>query len=149
MPMITWSKNGVNLEESSDIDIYYDESIDTHFLEIFEAKSKDAGQYKCTASNIFGTETVTVILNVTQNREEIVEGQEDIRVKLRSRPARKIVAEESGPDWGKLKKAKPLPPKEQEQREGYKLKHFEKEKKVVEEVKKYKELEVGKFYTKF
>lgn len=145
MPMITWSKNGVNLEESSDMDIYYDESIDTHFLEIFEAKSKDAGQYKCTASNIFGTETVTVILNVTQNREEIVEGQEDIRVKLRSRPARKIVAEESGPDWGKLKKAKPLPPKEQEQREGYKLRHVEKEKKVVEEVKKYKELEVGQF----
>jgi hypothetical protein len=125
MPMIKWIKNGVTLEESEEMDVYYDETNDTHFLEIFEAKSKDAGQYKCVASNIFGSETVPVILNVTHNKEEVPHF-EDIKIKLRSRPARKIVQEEVGPDWGTLKKAGPRYQADKDKWELPKLKHWEK-----------------------
>lgn len=125
MPMIKWVKNGVVLEESEEIDVYYDETNDTHFLEILEAKSKDAGQYKCTASNFFGSQTVPVILNVTHNKEEVIQ-LEDIKIKLRSRAPRKIVQEDNGPDWGTLKKAGPRNQFEKEKWEIPKLKHWEK-----------------------
>ena len=121
MPMIKWVKNGVTLEESEEFDVYYDETNDTHFLEILEAKSKDAGQYKCTANNIFGSETVSVILNVTHNKEEVLH-VEDLKIKLRSRPPRKIVQEEVGT----LRKAGPRNQFEKDKWEIPKLKHWEK-----------------------
>jgi hypothetical protein len=34
--------------ESDNIEIYYDEEVDTHFIEFVEATSKDAGTYKAT-----------------------------------------------------------------------------------------------------
>jgi hypothetical protein len=130
MPMIKWIKNGVEVEESDNIEIYYDEEVDTHFIEFAEATSKDAGTYKCIASNMFGSETVQCVLVVSQNRNEVPEVVEV--VKLRSRPARKVTVEESGPDWGTLKKAGPKHKKEEEKRDPYKLKHWEDEKPLTD-----------------
>jgi hypothetical protein len=146
MPMIKWVKNGVILKGSEEMDVYYDETNDTHFLEIFEAKSKDAGQYKCIASNIFGSETVPVILNVTLNKEEVVV-IEDIKVKLKSRPPRPkvFVEEESGPDWSTMSLKRAGPSRkiaEEDEWELPKLKHWEIEKKTEEMPEKKEETSV-------
>lgn len=107
MPLITWSKGGYNLSESSKNDIFYDDKNDTHFLEINDCTTKDAGSYKVTASNIYGTDCHSFMLNVTQNKEEITDFIEDIRIKLKSRSVRKVTLNDShGPEWNSLKRVK-------------------------------------------
>ena len=140
MPMIKWIKNGAILKRSEEMDVFYDETNDTHFLEIFEAKSKDAGQYKCIASNIFGSEIVPVILNVTLNKEEVVV-IEDIRVKLKSRPPRPkvFVEEDVSPDWSTMPLKRAGPSRkivEEDEWEIPKLKHWEIEKTTEEPIEK-------------
>lgn len=124
MPTVTWSKGGVNIEDSDEMESYYDEAVDAHFLEIFECKSKDTGNYKVTATNIFSSESAPVSLVMTQNPDEVV----DYNMKLKNRSPRKLNAEEGGPDWGKLKKAGSRAKKPDDGPEGFKLKHWEKEK---------------------
>lgn len=105
MPLVTWSKNGFNLAESSKVDVYYDENNDTHYLEISDCNSKDAGAYKATASSLFGSESVPFVLNVTQNKLE-ASNLEEMYVKLKKRPRRKNLPDESSPEWHVLKRAK-------------------------------------------
>ena len=128
MPTISWSKGGVTLEDSSEIEIYYDDAIDAHFMEILECKSKDAGNYKVTATNIFASETTPVSLVFTSNPADVV----DYSMKLKSRTPRKFGPEESGPEWGKLKKAGARAKQAEDGPEGYKLRHVEKDKKETE-----------------
>jgi len=112
MPIIKWTKNGIEVEEVEDvIEIYYDDNVDTHFLEFSETTSKHAGTYKCTASNLFGSETVQCVLVVSKNRDEVPEVMETVTLRSRA----------------------PRPKKEEEKREGYKLKHWEDEKPLTDQ----------------
>jgi len=128
MPEVSWSKGGVTLETSDELDFWYDESVDAHFLEIYECKSKDAGNYKVTATNIFASETIPVSLVLTNNPEDVV----DYSMKLKSRTPRKFADGESGLDWGKLKKGGSRGKRTEEGPDWGKLKHWEKEKKETE-----------------
>ena len=134
-PSILWTKGALNLTESSKFDIFYDETIDTHFLEILDCNSNDAGQYKATASNIFGSEIVLFTLNVTQNKFEISHVQ-DFKAKLKSRLPRKLVEDKPDCKLLPLKKNNQLTNNRQNaQPDTPKLKHWQNEyKKFLKEL---------------
>ncbi len=70
-PVVTWSKGRNQLQDSKEIKIYSDDSINAYFMEIENCKQKDAATYVVTASNEFGTETCSVTLIITTNPEEV------------------------------------------------------------------------------
>ena len=131
-PIVTWTK-GRNLfttDISTDLKIYYDESVDVNFMEIANCKSKDAGTYQVTATNEFGSEIAPVTLIITQNPEEVV----DLKSKLKNRDLKKRSSTEEGPDWGKLRKASQGQRPDDVGPDGIKLKHVELVKKQAEDV---------------
>jgi hypothetical protein len=140
MPVVTWTKGRNTLEDSADLKVYYDQSIDVHFMEIFNCKQKDAGTYQVTATNQFGVETAPVTLMFTHNPEDVI----DYKTNLKNRSPRVSAIEEEGPDWGKLRKAGSKKSSDEEDAERIKLKHFEREKQESEPIKKEAQKEVKK-----
>lgn len=128
MPTVSWSKGGVTLDDSDYYDCFYDEAVDAHFMEIAECKSKDAGNYKVTATNLFASESIPVSLVLTSNPEDVV----DYSLKLKSRTPRKLGPDDSGLDWGKLKKGGQRAKRGDEGPDWGKLRHVEKDKKEGE-----------------
>jgi len=128
---VTWAKgrNELTSEASENVKIYYDETIDVNFMEILNCKQKDAGTYQVTATNEFGSDTAPVTLMFTHNPEEVV----DYKLNLQHRAAKRSSSQSSEPDWGTLKKAGSRRGSDEEGPDGFKLKHWEREKGVSPE----------------
>jgi hypothetical protein len=130
-PVVSWTKSrAVLATDGTDLKVFYDDSIDVHFMEIANCKPKDAGTYQVTATNEFGTETAPVTLIITQNPEEVV----DLKSMLKNRDFKKRSSNEEGPDWGRLRKGGPGQRADDAGPEGFKLRHVEPVKKKAEEV---------------
>ncbi len=121
---VTWAKGRNELHDSENIKIFYDEKIDVHFMEIMNCKQKDAGTYQVTATNEFGCDTAPVTLMFTHNPEEVV----DYKLNLQHRTPKRSSSQSSEPDWGTLKKAGSRRGSDEEGPDGFKLKHWEREK---------------------
>ena len=133
-PEITWFKGRNEITASSDVKIYYDDLLDCYFMEILKCKTKDAGTYQVTASNIFGSDTAPVTLIITQNPEDVV----DPKKMLKNRSGRARASDEEGPDWGKLKKGGPGNKNDDPDALKYKLRHVEFDQKPEEATVKEK-----------
>lgn len=62
--IVSWYKNGVLIEPSTDYMISYDKFTGVCTLDISEAFPQDSGQYTCVASNSAGNESSTAWLVV-------------------------------------------------------------------------------------
>lgn len=130
-PSVTWNKGRNSISEDFETKIYFDEQIGVNFLELQNTKSKDAGTYQVTATNEFGSVTEPVTLIITQNAEDVV----DLKSLLKNRNYQRKQAEESDADFGKLRKAGVIQKPEEAEAEMVKLRHVEREKLKVEEIK--------------
>lgn len=65
-PVITWSKEGVVIEESSQIKMYCDEKDDVYVicLRLSEPNLEDSGLYKCNIKNDLGEVNANLTLNI-------------------------------------------------------------------------------------
>lgn len=133
-PSVSWTKGKIQIIESDEIKIYYDDQLDVNFMEIVTSKTKDAGTYQVTASNEFGSVTEPVTLIITQNEDDVV----DYKNMLKNRNYKKTGAAEEDADFGKLRKAGVREKPAEEDPEKIKLRKVEKEKKPTEEIKKEK-----------
>ena len=70
----TWTKNGQQLSHfQNGITIKTDESEDNSVLSIIDIKSENAGNYTCSVSNAFGTDSYTIRLEVYVPSKWIIE----------------------------------------------------------------------------
>lgn len=138
LPEVTWAKGRNDIVESDTTKIYYDETCDVNFMEVLNCSQKDAGTYQVTATNQFGSDTAPVTLMFTHNPDDVV----DYKLNLKNRTPKRSLIDESDPDWGKLKKAGSKRGSADENPDGFKLKHWEKEKEPSPEHLKIKKEEV-------
>lgn len=64
LPVVRWYKDGQEIMPSTDFQISYDESTGFSTLKIPEVFPEDAGEYACTAENMFGDATTSASLVV-------------------------------------------------------------------------------------
>lgn len=130
-PVVTWAKGKVPVVEDAETKIYFDDQIGSHFLELLNTKSKDAGTYQVTATNDFGSASEPVTLIITKNAEDVV----DLKSMLKTRNYQRGQAQEDGADFGKLRKSSASKRPDDDDPEKMKLRHVERQKLTAEEVK--------------
>ncbi|CAF1491714.1 unnamed protein product, partial [Adineta ricciae] len=121
-PMVVWSrgKGKIFTENTSKYTLYYDDELDAHMFEINQCSNADTGIYQVTIQNVHGTVSKPVsCFNVTKPEEVI-----DYKSVLRKMEGLGREGE-TGPDWGKLKKAKAKAKGPGDPGWQYHLKHFE------------------------
>lgn len=64
LPVVRWYKDGQEVMPSTDFQISYDENTGISTLKIPEVFPEDAGEYACTAENMFGDATTSASLVV-------------------------------------------------------------------------------------
>lgn len=145
IPKVQWSLKGKPLTDGSKYKFHFDESSQTHLLEILNCTSKDKGTYQLTAKNPHGSETVAVTLMITDKPEEV----NDLKAILKNVDTKKRELTDENPDWGSLKKTQMQEKQNQDDQLKYKLKPVEKkpkedtlgEQKIIENTKQSSEFE--------
>ena len=95
-PEVTWSKGKWRKMEANDVTrVFHDDVTEQYALEIDNVKAKDAGTYTCSISNVYGSDSCSVTLMVTENEAEM----DDWLSQLKKTIVTKTTLEVEEVDW--------------------------------------------------